>query len=101
MCLYGSDVDEETSPVEAGLSWVIGRAHFHYICCVIGAYEVDVGKERKEKGGFIGAENVMRHLKDGPPRRRVGLIVEGAPARRKNHTFSSSSFRNRLTLLFL
>ncbi|EJC99651.1 aminomethyltransferase [Fomitiporia mediterranea MF3/22] len=62
MCLYGHDLDEETSPVEAGLTWVIG-------------------KERREKGGFVGADVVKRHLKDGPPRRRVGLTVEGAPAR--------------------
>lgn len=25
MCLYGNDLDEDTSPVEAGLSWVIGE----------------------------------------------------------------------------
>jgi aminomethyltransferase len=64
MCLYGQDLDEDTSPVEAGLSWVIG-------------------KERRETGGFVGADLVLKHLKDGPPRRRVGFIVEGAPARRK------------------
>ena len=64
MCLYGQDLDEDTSPVEAGLSWVIG-------------------KERRETGDFIGADLVLKHLRDGPPRRRVGLIVEGAPARRK------------------
>ncbi|KAF7308166.1 Aminomethyltransferase [Mycena chlorophos] len=62
MCLYGNDLDEETTPVEAGLSWVIG-------------------KERKESGEFIGAEGVRKHLKEGPPRRRVGLVVDGAPAR--------------------
>ncbi|KDQ14916.1 hypothetical protein BOTBODRAFT_158951 [Botryobasidium botryosum FD-172 SS1] len=62
MCLYGHDLDEETSPVEAGLSWVIG-------------------KKRKEEGGFIGAEAVLAQLKQGPTRRRVGLVVEGAPAR--------------------
>ena len=69
MCLYGQDLDEATSPVEAGLSWVIG-------------------KERRETGGFIGADLVLEHLKDGPPRRRVGFVVEGAPARRKS-TFIS------------
>jgi aminomethyltransferase len=68
LCLYGQDIDEDTTPVEAGLTWLIG-------------------KERRESGGFIGAEVVMKHLKEGPPRRRVGLIVEGAPARR---TFLSS-----------
>lgn len=63
LCLYGNDLDENTSPVEAGLTWVIG-------------------KDRKENGNFIGAEGVRKHLKEGPPRRRVGMIVEGAPARR-------------------
>ena len=64
MCLYGNDLDETTTPVEAGLSWVIG-------------------KDRKENGTFIGAETVKKQLKEGPTRRRVGLVVEGAPARRK------------------
>lgn len=64
MCLYGNDLDESTSPVEAGLSWVIA-------------------KDRKEQGGFIGAEEVLRQLKEGPPRRRVGFVVQGAPARRE------------------
>ncbi|EPQ56211.1 glycine cleavage system T protein [Gloeophyllum trabeum ATCC 11539] len=62
MCLYGQDLDEDTTPVEAGLTWVIG-------------------KDRRDSADFIGFEGVKKHLKDGPPRRRVGLIVEGAPAR--------------------
>ncbi|KAL1744797.1 hypothetical protein HDZ31DRAFT_63778 [Schizophyllum fasciatum] len=62
MCLYGSDLDETTTPIEAGLGWVIG-------------------KERKKTGGFIGTEGVLKHIQEGPPRRRIGLIVEGAPAR--------------------
>lgn len=72
MCLYGSDLDEDTTPVEAGLTWVIG-------------------KDRRETGDFIGAEGVLKHLKDGPPRRRVGLIVEGAPARQGAKIFSPGS----------
>jgi len=63
MCLYGNDLDESTTPIEAGLSWVIG-------------------KDRRAEGGFIGSEKVLDQLKNGPPRRRVGLIVEDAPARR-------------------
>ena len=25
MCLYGQDLDEDTTPIEAGLAWVIGE----------------------------------------------------------------------------
>lgn len=63
MCLYGNDLGEDTTPVEAGLSWLID-------------------KDRRENGNFIGAETVRKHLTDGPPRRRVGMVVTGAPARR-------------------
>ncbi|KAH8091707.1 glycine cleavage system T protein [Cristinia sonorae] len=62
MCLYGQDLTEEITPIEAGLTWVIP-------------------KDRRETGNFIGAEGVRKHLKEGPPKRRVGLVVEGAPAR--------------------
>ncbi|TFK80358.1 glycine cleavage system T protein [Polyporus arcularius HHB13444] len=72
MCLYGQDLDEDTTPVEAGLTWVIG-------------------KDRRENGEFIGAEGVRKHLKEGPPRRRVGLTVEGAPARQGAKIFALSS----------
>ncbi|KAF7968729.1 hypothetical protein HWV62_29602 [Athelia sp. TMB] len=71
MCLYGNDLDEDTTPVEAGLTWVIG-------------------KERRETGDFIGAEAVRKHIKDGPPRRRVGLVIEGAPARQGATIFAPS-----------
>lgn len=68
MCLYGHDLDDSTTPVEAGLSWVIG-------------------KDRRTEGGFHGAETILRQLKkkseggEPPKRRRVGLVVQGAPAR--------------------
>jgi len=72
LCLYGSDLDEDTTPVEAALSWVIG-------------------KDRKDNGKFIGAEGVRKQLKDGPPRRRVGMIVEGAPARHGAKIFAPAN----------
>ncbi|KAJ7148515.1 aminomethyltransferase [Mycena crocata] len=72
MCLYGNDLDEDTTPVEGGLTWVIG-------------------KERKENGTFIGAEGVRKHLKEGPPRRRVGFVIEGAPARQGAKIFDPST----------
>ncbi|KAF8653258.1 hypothetical protein AX16_004054 [Volvariella volvacea WC 439] len=71
MCLYGNDLDEDTTPVEAGLTWVIG-------------------KDRRESGGFIGFEGVKKHLVEGPPRRRIGLVVDGAPARQGAKIFAPS-----------
>ncbi|KAI6249889.1 Aminomethyltransferase, mitochondrial [Erysiphe necator] len=68
MCLYGHDLDDKTTPVEAGLSWVIG-------------------KSRKLDGNFNGADVILPQLIPrsrgglGVTRRRVGIIVEGAPAR--------------------
>ena len=67
MCLYGHDLDDSTTPVEAGLSWVIH-------------------KDRRTAGGFHGAEVILRQLRPakdggGVSRRRVGLVVDGAPAR--------------------
>ncbi|KAH7100950.1 glycine cleavage system T protein [Auriculariales sp. MPI-PUGE-AT-0066] len=72
MCLYGHDLDETIGPVEAGLSWVIG-------------------KERREPGAapFIGAETVLKTLKEGPAKRRIGLVVEGAPAREGMRIFDA------------
>lgn len=68
MCLYGHDLDDTTTPVEGGLSWVIA-------------------KDRRTTGGFNGAENILEQLKPrknggrGVERRRVGLLSEGPPAR--------------------
>jgi aminomethyltransferase len=63
LCLYGNDIDELTSPIEAGLTWVIG-------------------KRRKRDWDFPGAVVARDHLENGPPRQRVGLRPVGrAPAR--------------------
>lgn len=63
LCFYGHDIDESTSPVEAGLSW-------------------SIPKRRRNEGGFLGAERILSELEQGPPRRRVGIRPEGrAPAR--------------------
>ena len=88
MCLYGQDLDESTTPVEAGLSWVIGaRPPLSLSLRPNVPFSLCSGKDRRETGDFIGAEGVRKHLKEGPPRRRVGLIVEGAPARRTSFSF--------------
>lgn len=65
LCLYGNDLNEDITPVEAALNWTIAK------------------RRRAEGGGFLGADVILKQLADGPAKRRVGLTSEGAPAR--NH----------------
>ena len=58
LCLYGQDLAEDISPVEADIVFAIG-------------------KRRRAEGGFTGAEPILAELADGPARKRVGLTVEG------------------------
>jgi aminomethyltransferase len=67
LCLYGSDLDVETTPVEAALEWTIASAR-------------RPGGARA--GGFPGAGRVLHELASGASRRRVGLKPQGrAPVR--------------------
>lgn len=76
MCLYGHDLDETTTPVEASLGWI-------------------VAKNRRQQGDFHGAKIILPQLQSkakggtGVQRRRVGLIVEGPPAREGADIISS------------
>jgi aminomethyltransferase len=58
LCLYGQDIDDTTSPVEAGLAW-------------------SIGKRRRVAGGFPGSRRILSEIADGPVRRRVGLKPQG------------------------
>ena len=67
LCLYGSDLDPTTSPVEAALVWAMQKAR-------------RAGGARE--GGFPGAARILDELANGAGRRRVGLLPEGrAPVR--------------------
>lgn len=90
MCLYGNDLDESISPVEAGLSWVVGRClrRFSFEASLTFCWISSSGKDRRAAGDFIGAERVLKELKEGPARRRVGLEILGAPARQGAEIFS-------------
>ena len=67
LCLYGHDIDETTTPVQAGLTWAIQKVRRRG-----GAREF----------GYPGAGVVDDEMRDGPRRRRVGLKPEGrAPVR--------------------
>lgn len=75
LCLYGHELDEMTTPVEAGLIW-------------------SIQKRRREEGGFPGAERIQRELREGPKRLRVGIMPEGrAPARDGTEILDTSGAR--------
>ena len=56
--LYGHDLDETTTPVEADLTFALS-------------------KRRRHEGGFPGERRIAHELENGPIRKRVGLFVEG------------------------
>ncbi|MBA3810993.1 MAG: glycine cleavage system aminomethyltransferase GcvT [Caulobacteraceae bacterium] len=61
--LYGHDLDETVSPIEANLAFAVSR-------------------RRRREGGFPGAARLARELAKGTARVRVGLkVLDGAPAR--------------------
>jgi aminomethyltransferase len=70
LCLYGHDLDDTTSPIEANLKWT-------------------VPKRRREEGGFAGAAAILAQLKNGTARLRVGIKPEGrAPLREGTELFA-------------
>ena len=58
LCLYGHELGENITPIEANLTWAIS-------------------KERMENGGFIGSDKIMNQLNDGIKQIRVGIKPEG------------------------
>jgi len=54
LCLYGHDISPETTPVEAGLQWAIG-------------------KSRRRRADFPGADHILHQIEHGTDRVRVGL----------------------------
>ncbi len=76
LCLYGHDIDTQTTPVEAGLIWAIGKPRRR-------------GGERA--GGFPGADVVLHQVEARDhQRKRVGLLGEGrAPVREGAELFDA------------
>jgi aminomethyltransferase len=62
LCLHGTDIGPDTSPVEAGLAWAIPSVR-------------RIGGARA--GGFPGDARILAEIAAGPSRRRVGLRPEG------------------------
>ncbi|HEY9420764.1 MAG TPA: glycine cleavage system aminomethyltransferase GcvT [Thermoanaerobaculia bacterium] len=63
MALYGHEIDETTTPFEAGLGWVV----------------------KLEKGDFSGRDALLAQKEQGVPRKLVGFEVQGRGIARQGH----------------
>ena len=67
LCLYGHDMDAQTSPVEASIAWSISPSR---------------RSGGVKAGGFLGADTILDQLANGVAKKRVGFLVDGrAPVR--------------------
>ena len=63
LCLYGHDLDQTISPIEAGLAWTIQKC-------------------RRERADFPGASRILDEITNKPSRKRIGIeFLDRAPAR--------------------
>jgi aminomethyltransferase len=68
LCLYGNELNETISPVQAGLSWTISKSR---------------RRDGINEGGFLGADAIFAEMARTPKRCRVAFVVEHrAPVRR-------------------
>ncbi len=69
LSLYGHELNNEISPVEGGLSWLID----------------------KNKKNYPGSEKINQQLEQGAPRKRVGFIIDGKiPVREQHQIFTEN-----------
>ncbi len=55
MALYGNDIDDTTTALEANLGWIV----------------------KMKKGNFIGRDSLVRQQEEGLTRKLIGFEVEG------------------------
>ena len=68
LCLYGHDLDPKTTPIEGNLSWALSKKH-------------------KSERSFLGSEIVLKQIKDGTKKKRVGIKPEKIIAREGSKIF--------------
>jgi len=61
LCLYGHDMNTDTTPIEAGLLWAISKVR---------------RADGPRAGGFPGAEQIFAQQQSAPARKRVGLLPQ-------------------------
>ena len=69
LCLYGQDIDETKTPVEAGLNWVISKSRLE-----------------NNTEYFPGIKNIRYQLENGISHLRIGLVSKGKSPLREGMT---------------
>ena len=82
LCLYGHDINQATTPVEASLTWAIQK----------------VRRANGERaGGFIGSKIILKQLDEGTERKRVGFLPQTrAPMREGVEVFETESSKDTI-----
>ncbi|KAF7283634.1 aminomethyltransferase, mitochondrial [Rhynchophorus ferrugineus] len=72
LCLYGSDINANITPIEGGLTWL-------------------VAKRRRESKNFPGADIIVQQIKDGSKIKRIGVTSKAGPPPRHGATILSEN----------
>ena len=82
LCLYGHDINTETTPIAASLNWAIQKARRN---------------NGTRAGGFPGADVILKQIENGASQRRVGLRPIGrAPMREGVEIFADENSANAI-----
>ena len=85
LCLYGQDLNETITPIEAGLKWAIQKVR-------------RTGGERE--GGFVGQEKILKQIEEQPHFKREAFFPYGkAPLRSGTKLFSDDSGKNEIGVI--
>mgnify|MGYP005745932881 FL=1 len=82
LCLYGHDIDQATTPVEASLTWAIQKAR---------------RSNGSRASGFIGSEIILKQLAGGTNKKRVGFLPQTrAPMREGVEIFGTETSKEAI-----
>ena len=85
LCLYGQDLNETITPIEAGLKWAIQKVR-------------RAGGERE--GGFVGQKKILKQIEEQPYFKRKAFFPDGkAPLRSGTKLFSDDKGKNEIGMI--
>ena len=76
LCLYGHDMDKNTSPIEANIGWSISNSR---------------RTGGSKAGGFLGSDLILQQFSHGVKKRRVGFVVDGRSPVREGADITDSN----------